>query len=408
MLHCFPCLEKCPEETFSPTVFVSSTHTREVTAVEDDSNIQSIVLWLIFAAILLISCLTVIWWCIYTAWKRRIKPVPETQALISDGIELQQVIVGSELPNEGIAPQNLLWDQRTQLAGGQFGDVYKCLYRNNDQYFYVAVKVARDNAPDAFHEGEFMSRLNHPHIVRLIATMIHQNIILITPLRRNNLKDFIHYTNGLSIAHKIRYCQQISNGMSYLAFRKIVHCDLKARNILVVNENWIEISDFGLAKRMGNQRKGTMGTITHTAIELFDGYGAGNITNDENTEVWSFGVVMWEIFDTTNTVPYKLEVPSLTDILLFDFLKRNGVLSVTNWPKDISPSLSTLMYKCFIRNKPRPTFKFLWISFSSMLCESLDVLENHVERNNSPENSLIVQSFILENNTFQSFMTANQ
>uniref|UniRef100_A0A914QDX6 Protein kinase domain-containing protein n=1 Tax=Panagrolaimus davidi TaxID=227884 RepID=A0A914QDX6_9BILA len=84
---------------------------------------------------------------IFSSWKRRVKPIPETQALISDGIELQQVIVGSELPNEGIAPQNLLWDQRTQLASGQFGNVYKCLYKNDDQYFYVAVKVARDNAP---------------------------------------------------------------------------------------------------------------------------------------------------------------------------------------------------------------------------------------------------------------------
>uniref|UniRef100_A0AC34GFH3 Protein kinase domain-containing protein n=1 Tax=Panagrolaimus sp. ES5 TaxID=591445 RepID=A0AC34GFH3_9BILA len=89
----------------------------------------------------------------------------ESQAMISErseNVEEQQIIVGSELPTSGIVNDNLLWDTRVALGAGGFGDVYKCLYRNNDKYLYVAVKVAKNDSPDAFNERECMARLKHP------------------------------------------------------------------------------------------------------------------------------------------------------------------------------------------------------------------------------------------------------
>uniref|UniRef100_A0AC34GC38 Protein kinase domain-containing protein n=1 Tax=Panagrolaimus sp. ES5 TaxID=591445 RepID=A0AC34GC38_9BILA len=108
-------------------------------------------------------------------------------------------------------------------------------------------------------------------------------------------------------------------------FKRIVHCDLKASNILVVNENWVEISDFGLAKSTNNTRRGhSIGTLTHAAIELLNTFGVVGINNCEATDVWSYGVLMWEIFDTTRERPYQKEVPTLNQILLLDFLMKDG------------------------------------------------------------------------------------
>ena len=93
-----------------------------------------------------------------------------------------------------------------------------------------------------------MAGLDHPHIVRLIKVLVDENLILVMPLRLNNLYKFLREVPGITITNKIRYCHQIASGMSYLVFKNIAHCDLKCSNFLVFNENYVEICDFGKAR----------------------------------------------------------------------------------------------------------------------------------------------------------------
>ncbi|XP_014217456.2 vascular endothelial growth factor receptor kdr-like [Copidosoma floridanum] len=99
------------------------------------------------------------------------------------------------------------------------------------------------------------------------------------------------------------WAYQVANGMEYLSQRKVLHCDLAARNILLAENNIIKICDFGLAKTLykdQNYKKQHEGKfpVKWMAIEsIRDGVFS------TMSDVWSFGVVLWELF-TLAEIPY--------------------------------------------------------------------------------------------------------
>uniref|UniRef100_A0A8C5EVF7 Vascular endothelial growth factor receptor 3 n=1 Tax=Gouania willdenowi TaxID=441366 RepID=A0A8C5EVF7_GOUWI len=157
----------------------------------------------------------------------------------------------------------------------------------------------------------------------------------------------------LTIEDLICYSFQVARGMEFLASRKCIHRDLAARNILLSENNIVKICDFGLARdiykdpdyvRKGNARL----PLKWMAPEsIFDKLYTSQ------SDVWSFGVLLWEIF-SLGASPYPgVQIDE-------DFCKRlkDGVRMRA--PETASPEIYGIMLACWQgESKERPSFPAL-------------------------------------------------
>ncbi|XP_041846373.1 vascular endothelial growth factor receptor 3 [Melanotaenia boesemani] len=166
-----------------------------------------------------------------------------------------------------------------------------------------------------------------------------------------NMEDL--WKTPLTIEDLICYSFQVARGMEFLASRKCIHRDLAARNILLSEDNIVKICDFGLARdiykdpdyvRKGNARL----PLKWMAPEsIFDK------VYTSQSDVWSFGVLLWEIF-SLGASPYPgVQIDE-------DFCKRlkDGVRMRA--PETASPEIYGIMLACWQGEpKERPTFPAL-------------------------------------------------
>ena len=185
----------------------------------------------------------------------------------------------------------------------------------------VAVKKLRPQAGNQVRENfekeiNFMSKLKDDNIVRLLAVSKDDPPFIVMEYMENgdlhqflqeyepSYSDDILQANQLPVSILLYMAVQIASGMRYLASLRYVHRDLATRNCLVGQNFVVKISDFGMSRSLYESSyyrvKGrAMLPIRWMASESF--YGRFS----EKTDVWSYGVTMWEIFTLAKHQPYE-------------------------------------------------------------------------------------------------------
>ena len=145
-------------------------------------------------------------------------------------------------------------------------------------------------------EAKAASALDHPnigYIHEINETDDGQLFIAMAYYEGDTLKDRIAQ-GPLSVDQAIDFAAQIAKGLAKAHEAEIVHRDIKPANILITEDNTVKIVDFGLAKMTGETQLtktgSTIGTIAYMSPEQLKGEEV-----DHRTDIWSLGVVLYEM-----------------------------------------------------------------------------------------------------------------
>ncbi|XP_073965378.1 fibroblast growth factor receptor 2-like [Choristoneura fumiferana] len=151
--------------------------------------------------------------------------------------------------------------------------------------------------------------------------------------------------------------------MEFLVSRGCIHRDLAARNVLVSGDLTIKIADFGLARDVRDYayyRKRSAGRLP---VRWMAPESLENNYYTEHSDVWSFGVLFWEIM-TFGCTPYR----KLPVHFLYDYLKSGNRLSR---PEIFQETIYTLMLECWkFDPEERPRFSCLVVKLQDILNET--------------------------------------
>ncbi|XP_059061898.1 vascular endothelial growth factor receptor 1 isoform X2 [Achroia grisella] len=195
--------------------------------------------------------------------------------------------------------------------------------------------------------------------------------------RSNYETDYVYDTRNprpLSSRDLLAWAFQIARGMEYLASRKVLHGDLAARNILLADDNIVKICDFGLARSIYKndeyqKKENSPLPVKWLAIECM----TDRIFSTQS-DVWSFGIVLWELFSLAKT-PY----PNMSPQNLLQWLTDGRRLEKPTYADD---RLYDVMRQCW-EHKPtmRPSFTRLQELLGSFLEDN--VRNHYVDLNSS-------------------------
>lgn len=152
-------------------------------------------------------------------------------------------------------------------------------------------------------EAKAAASLNHPNIATIhsIEEVDNQMFLVMEYIDGIELKAKINKEN-IETDEVIKIAIQVAEGMSAAHKKGIVHRDIKSTNIMITKDAKAKIMDFGLAKIRGGSELtkvgSTVGTIAYMSPEQARGEEL-----DQQSDIWSFGVVLYEML--CNKLPFK-------------------------------------------------------------------------------------------------------
>uniref|UniRef100_A0A8C4EKB7 receptor protein-tyrosine kinase n=1 Tax=Dicentrarchus labrax TaxID=13489 RepID=A0A8C4EKB7_DICLA len=268
------------------------------------------------------------------------------------------------------------------LGEGEFGSVMEGLLTQEESVLKVAVKTmkiaicTRSEMEDFLREAACMKEFDHPNVMRLLGVCLQtvesegypSPVVILPYMKHGDLHSYLLYSRlgdcpvYLPSQMLVKFMTDIARGMEYLSNKNFIHRDLAARNCML-NENMnVCVADFGLSKKIYNGDYYRQGRISKMPVKWIAIESLADRVYTTKSDVWSFGVTMWEIA-TRGQTPY----PGVENSEIYDYLRQGNRLKQ---PPDCLDCIYSLMFSCWLLSpKDRP-------SFESLRCELEKALED--------------------------------
>ncbi|HEY7475771.1 MAG TPA: protein kinase [Vicinamibacterales bacterium] len=194
------------------------------------------------------------------------------------------------------------------LGSGSMGDVYHAVDEPLDRD--VALKVVRagldqrTDLVDRFKsEARTLARLDHPHIARLYGLLEQPCLFMVMEfVRGETLLDRLSRFGPLRWREAVTAVSQVLEALEYAHRLGIVHRDIKPGNVMVRGDEWVKVTDFGIARVLGSERQTVyghvIGTLAYMAPEQIRG---DDVT--ASADLYSTGALLYELL--TARTPFQ-------------------------------------------------------------------------------------------------------
>ncbi|XP_063436511.1 ALK tyrosine kinase receptor-like [Mytilus trossulus] len=277
-----------------------------------------------------------------------------------------------EIPREKLTISN-------KIGSGAFGEVYSGIMVQDfptKKCRHVAVKSVLQGSSektraDFFLEALTLSKFSHKNIVEFLGVSLEKNSILLileymsggdlkTYLKR--LRSDVNNESDLKAVDMLNMCIDVANACTYLEQIQFVHRDIAARNCLLTSKQTdmlVKIADFGLARDIigSNYYRKTGSAMLPVRWMSPESFSEGMFSS--KSDVWSFGVLMWEIFSYAQT-PYGTDNNTTVVTLI---LKGQRLQQ----PSACKPTIYDIMCSCW-KTDPveRPSFQDLLLHLETL------------------------------------------
>lgn len=198
------------------------------------------------------------------------------------------------------------YEVQKEIAQGGMGIVFQAWDRMLERV--VALKVIHKNLIDDsnflarfFDEARKMALLHHPNIIQIYSVEKDQGIpfLVMEYFPGANLKTHLCQNDALALKESVRIVCQIAHALAFTHRKGIIHRDIKPANILLDNTLNVKLTDFGIARALGQTAYTATGQLLGT-VKYMSPEQARDIPLDGRSDLYSLGMLFYELVTGTN------------------------------------------------------------------------------------------------------------